>query len=39
MIGPHRGGRTIAVAGVESQPNVYYFGGVGGGRMEDATAA
>ena len=31
MIGPHRGGRTIAVAGVESQPNVYYFGGVGGG--------
>lgn len=31
MIGPHRGGRSIAVAGVESQPNVYYFGGVGGG--------
>ena len=31
MIGPHRGGRTVAVAGVESQPNVYYFGGVGGG--------
>src|SRR5262249_15483536 len=31
MIGPHRGGRTIAVSGVESQPNVYYFGGVGGG--------
>jgi photosystem II stability/assembly factor-like uncharacterized protein len=31
MIGPHRGGRAIAVAGVESQPNLYYFGGVGGG--------
>ena len=31
MIGPHRGGRTIAVSGIESQPNVYYFGGVGGG--------
>jgi photosystem II stability/assembly factor-like uncharacterized protein len=31
MIGPHRGGRTVSVSGVESQPNVYYFGGVGGG--------
>src|SRR5438309_283434 len=31
MIGPHRGGRTIAVSGIESQPNTYYFGGVGGG--------
>ncbi|MBZ5520735.1 MAG: hypothetical protein LAP21_00615 [Acidobacteriia bacterium] len=31
MIGPFRGGRTIAVSGVESQPNTYYFGGVGGG--------
>src|SRR4051812_49132137 len=31
MIGPHRGGRTVAVSGVEGQPNVYYFGGVGGG--------
>src|SRR5215475_7183743 len=31
MIGPHRGGRTVAVSGVESQPNVYYFGGVAGG--------
>ena len=31
MIGPHRGGRSIAVSGVEGQPNVYYFGGVGGG--------
>ncbi len=31
MIGPHRGGRTIAVSGIEGQPNVYYFGGVAGG--------
>jgi photosystem II stability/assembly factor-like uncharacterized protein len=31
MIGPHRGGRAIAVSGIDSQPNVYYFGGVGGG--------
>ena len=31
MIGPHRGGRTVAVSGVEGQPNVYYFGGVAGG--------
>ena len=31
LIGPFRGGRSVAVAGVPSQPNVYYFGGVGGG--------
>ncbi|MGH9847328.1 MAG: WD40/YVTN/BNR-like repeat-containing protein, partial [Blastocatellia bacterium] len=30
-VGPHRGGRSIAVAGVPSQPMVYYFGGTGGG--------
>jgi photosystem II stability/assembly factor-like uncharacterized protein len=30
-IGPFRGGRSIAVAGVPSQPMVYYFGGTGGG--------
>jgi photosystem II stability/assembly factor-like uncharacterized protein len=30
-IGPFRGGRVVAVAGVPSQPNVYYFGGTGGG--------
>ncbi len=28
-IGPFRGGRVIAVAGVSSQPNVFYFGGTG----------
>jgi photosystem II stability/assembly factor-like uncharacterized protein len=31
MVGPLRGGRVIAVAGVPSQPNTYYFGSVGGG--------
>ena len=30
-IGPFRGGRVTAVAGVTSQPNVYYFGATGGG--------
>ncbi len=31
LVGPFRGGRSVAVTGVPSQPNVYYFGGVGGG--------
>jgi photosystem II stability/assembly factor-like uncharacterized protein len=31
IIGPFRGGRVTAVAGVESQPDVYYFGTPGGG--------
>src|SRR5215472_16281437 len=31
QIGPFRGGRVVAVAGVPSQPSVYYFGSVGGG--------
>jgi photosystem II stability/assembly factor-like uncharacterized protein len=30
-IGPARGGRVTAVAGVPSQPMVYYFGATGGG--------
>ncbi len=30
-IGPFRGGRVDTVAGVTSQPNVYYFGATGGG--------
>jgi photosystem II stability/assembly factor-like uncharacterized protein len=30
-IGPYRGGRCAAVAGVPSQPFVYYFGATGGG--------
>src|SRR5438552_3111966 len=31
QIGPFRGGRVTAVAGVASQPMVFYFGGTGGG--------
>ncbi|HEX2268546.1 MAG TPA: hypothetical protein VHH35_03385, partial [Pyrinomonadaceae bacterium] len=30
-IGPYRGGRSAAVAGVPSQPFVYYYGATGGG--------
>src|SRR5580765_5601368 len=38
MIGPHRGGRSIAVSGVEGQPNLYYFGAVGGGVWKSTNA-
>src|ERR1700689_1551634 len=31
MIGPFRGGRTRAVAGVADEPNVFYIGQVDGG--------
>ena len=31
MVGPFRGGRTRAAAGVPSQPNVFYMGPVNGG--------
>jgi photosystem II stability/assembly factor-like uncharacterized protein len=31
LVGPHRGGRVLAVSGVVGQDNTYYFGGVGGG--------
>jgi photosystem II stability/assembly factor-like uncharacterized protein len=31
QIGPFRGGRVTAVAGISNQPNVYYFGATGGG--------
>jgi photosystem II stability/assembly factor-like uncharacterized protein len=38
LIGPFRGGRALAVTGVRGQPNVFYFGAVGGGvwRSNDA---
>ncbi|HUE67273.1 MAG TPA: hypothetical protein VMP38_03750 [Candidatus Acidoferrum sp.] len=38
MIGPFRGGRTRAVAGVPSQPSVFYIGAVNGGvwKTDDA---
>src|SRR5258708_15693689 len=31
MVGPFRGGRTRAISGVPSQPNVFYIGAVNGG--------
>ena len=31
LIGPFRGGRVLAVTGIPSQPNSYYFGAVSGG--------
>src|SRR5579863_8442967 len=31
LIGPFRGGRSVAAAGVPSEPDTYYFGAVGGG--------
>jgi photosystem II stability/assembly factor-like uncharacterized protein len=31
QVGPFRGGRALAVAGVPSEPAVFYFGSVGGG--------
>ncbi len=31
MIGPFRGGRTVAAAGVPGKPNVFYIGAVNGG--------
>lgn len=37
-IGPFRGGRSVAVAGVPSQPNVYYFGATGGGVWKTTDA-
>ncbi len=30
-VGPYRGGRSAAVAGVEDQPRTFYFGATGGG--------
>src|SRR5438445_13834645 len=30
-VGPYRGGRVLAVAGVPGDPTTFYFGGVAGG--------
>ena len=37
-IGPFRGGRTKAVAGIPSQPNVFYIGAVNGGVWKTTDA-
>ena len=31
MIGPHRGGRTVGITGVNNEPNVFYMGVNNGG--------
>src|SRR5512140_684191 len=38
LVGPFRGGRCVAVAGVPSRPNVFYFGSVGGGVWKTENA-
>jgi photosystem II stability/assembly factor-like uncharacterized protein len=38
MIGPFRGGRTKAAAGVPDQPNVFYVGAVNGGLWKTTDA-
>ena len=38
MIGPFRGGRVNAVSGVVGQPDIFYFGSVGGGVWKSLNA-
>ena len=38
LIGPFRGGRVLAVAGVPGEPNHFYFGSVNGGVWESLNA-
>src|ERR1700728_2637980 len=37
-IGPFRGGRAVAVAGVAGDPRTFYFGAVGGGVWKTTNA-
>ena len=37
-IGPNRGGRSVAVAGVKGRPREAYFGAVGGGLWKTTDA-
>jgi photosystem II stability/assembly factor-like uncharacterized protein len=37
-IGPHRGGRVLAVSGVSGEPNTFYFGAVAGGVWKTTDA-
>ncbi|TRX58298.1 glycosyl hydrolase [Fulvivirga sp. M361] len=37
-IGPFRGGRSAAVAGIPGNPNLYYFGATGGGVWKTTNA-
>jgi len=37
-VGPHRGGRAVAVAGVADRPHLYYMGATGGGVWKTENA-
>jgi photosystem II stability/assembly factor-like uncharacterized protein len=38
LIGPFRGGRSVAVTGIPGDPNTFYFGAVGGGVWKTTNA-
>lgn len=38
LVGPFRGGRSNAVAGIRGEPRTYYFGGTGGGVWKTTDA-
>ena len=38
LVGPFRGGRTVTATGVPGHPNLFYFGGVGGGVWKSENA-
>ncbi|HEU5403451.1 MAG TPA: glycosyl hydrolase, partial [Terriglobales bacterium] len=38
LVGPFRGGRAVAVAGVPGEPNVFYFGSTAGGMWKSTDA-
>ena len=38
QVGPFRGGRVLAVTGVQGEPNVFYFGAVSGGIWKSTDA-
>src|SRR2546425_10790273 len=38
LVGPHRGGRVLAVAGVPGDPATFYFGAVDGGGWRTRNA-
>jgi photosystem II stability/assembly factor-like uncharacterized protein len=38
LVGPHRGGRVLAVSGVRGQPETFYFGAVAGGVWKTSDA-
>src|ERR1700694_3007410 len=38
QVGPFRGGRVLAVTGIEGEPNVFYFGAASGGVWKSTDA-